>query len=152
MKTFKFGRAEDLGDIYFRSSWERNYARYLNFLIEHKQIQKWEYEQDTFWFPVKRGTRSYTPDFKIFENDGTIVYHELKGYFTSKDNTKLKRMKKYYPDVRVVLIDAAQYRALEEQMQSIIPYWEGGAKRKQPATLEYVLERNRFETCLVTHN
>ncbi len=58
------GRAPDLGDTYFRSRWERNWARYLNFLVQHGEITGWEYEPKTFWFhKIKRGTRSYKPDF-----------------------------------------------------------------------------------------
>ena len=34
---------------FMRSSWEMNYACYLEFLIKQKQIKNWEYEPDTFW-------------------------------------------------------------------------------------------------------
>ena len=62
------GKRLDLNSKYFRSSWEANYARYLNFLIKHNQLYKWEYEADTFVFEaIKRGTRSYIPDFKIWD-------------------------------------------------------------------------------------
>ena len=51
---------------YFRSKWESNYARYLQFLKEHKQIEDWHHECETFWFEgIKRGVCSYLPDFKV---------------------------------------------------------------------------------------
>src|SRR5690606_8292944 len=57
------GRRSDLGNIFFRSSWEANYARYLNFLKSQGHIYKWEFEPDTFWFEsIRRGVRSYLPD------------------------------------------------------------------------------------------
>lgn len=86
----KHGKRKDLNGTYFRSAWEANYARYLNYF----QV-KWEYEPKTFMFEkIKKGTRSYTPDFYLIDEDRWI---EIKGYFSAKDKTKIKRFKKYYP-------------------------------------------------------
>lgn len=127
----KGGKREDLDNRYFRSRWEANYARYLNFLIDQKQIIKWEYEPDTFIFDkIKRGTISYLPDFKVFHNDGTIEYHEVKGYNSPKSITKLKRMAKYYPEVKIVLIDKVRYKVLHSQLKSIIKNWEVDNNKK----------------------
>lgn len=90
---------------YLKSSWETKYAKYLDMLLKGKAIKSWEYEPDTFWFEnIKRGVRSYTPDFKIEFKDGSIEYHEVKGWLDDKSKTKLKRMKKYHPEVKMVLI------------------------------------------------
>ena len=121
----KAGKREDLGGLYVRSAWEANYGRYLNWLIEHGQIASWEYEPDTFWFlAIKRGTRSYTPDFKVFDLHGSFEYHEVKGWMDQKSKTKLKRMKKYYPKVPIVLIDAPAYRAIQRDVSGLIENWE----------------------------
>ena len=120
----KGGKRDDLNDMYFRSSWEANYARYLNFLMDNGDIQGWEYEVDRFDFPVQRGTREYTPDFKIFENDGRIVYHEIKGWMDAKSKTKLKRMAKYYPEEEVIVIGENEYKAISKQVRNLIPNWE----------------------------
>lgn len=120
----KGGKREDLNDMYFRSSWEANYARYLNFLMDNEEIIKWEYEVDKFDFPVERGTREYTPDFKIFENDGRIVYHEVKGWMDAKSKTKLKRMAKYYPEEVVIIVGEDEYKAISKQVRNLIPNWE----------------------------
>ena len=121
----RMGKREDLGGLFVRSSWEANYCRYLNFLIEHGEIASWEYEPDTFWFhAIKRGTRSYTPDFKVFEHDGSFEYHEVKGWMDQKSKTRLKRMKKYYPEVPLLLIDAPVYRAIQRDVSAFIEHWE----------------------------
>ena len=74
------GRRPDLGHVYFRSAWEANYARYLNFLRKQGQIIDWRYEAATFPFTaIKRGCRSYTPDFEVLVSDGRVEYHEVKG-------------------------------------------------------------------------
>lgn len=97
--------------IFFRSGWEVNYARYLEWLRQNKKIVSWEFEPDTFWFEkIKRGVRSYLPDFKVTNPDGTIEYHEVKGFLDSKSKTKLKRMAKYYPSVKLILIEKDSYK------------------------------------------
>ncbi len=99
--------------FYFRSSWEVNYARYLEFLATKKEIVKWEYEPDTFWFEkIKRGVRSYLPDFKVFNNDGTFEYHEVKGYMDAKSKTKISRMALYYPDIKLIVIEKDSYKSI----------------------------------------
>lgn len=110
--------------IYFRSLWEPNYALYLDFLIKQKQILKWEYEPDTFWFDqIKRGVRSYKPDFKVTNIDGSIEYHEVKGYMDAKSKTKLKRMRIYYPDVKMVLIDKAVYNEIKVKLGKVLKFY-----------------------------
>jgi hypothetical protein len=103
--------------IFLRSKWEANYALYLDFLIKAKQIKSWEYEKDNFIFhKIQSGTRSYRPDFKIIKPNGSIEYHEVKGYMDAKSKTKLKRMKKYYPDIKMVLIDKEVYLGLKNTL------------------------------------
>lgn len=108
---------------YFRSTWESNYARYLNWLIDQGEIARWEYEADTFEFPVKRGSRFYTPDFKVVNPDGTYEYHEIKGWMDAQSATKLKRMAKYYPEEVVVVIGKEEYQALKK-WRKLIEDWE----------------------------
>ena len=119
----KAGGRDDVGGQYFRSTYEANYARFLNFSKE-----KWEYEKKTFWFlKIKRGVRSYTPDFYLPEKD---EFHEVKGWMDPKSVTKLKRMKKYYPNVRVIVIDGAWFKAANRQgLCRLIPGWECSHKR-----------------------
>lgn len=117
------GYREDI-DLYVRSRWEANYARYLNWLQTQGNIRAWAYEPETFVFEaIKRGTRTYTPDFKVIENDGRVVYHEVKGWMDQKSQTRLKRMAKYYPDIPVVVIDKPIYQAIG-QWRRLIPGWE----------------------------
>lgn len=118
------GFREDLG-IYVRSRWEANYARYLNWLKEQGKVKEWQYEPETFEFPhIKRGTRFYTPDFKVVWADGTVEYHEVKGYMDQKSRTALKRMARYYPDVKIVVIDRSTYQDIRRKLCRVIPGWE----------------------------
>lgn len=121
----KGGKRKDLNDLFVRSGWEANYARYLNWLVAQGAIQGWLYEPETFEFEnVRKGTRFYTPDFKVFNNDGTFEFHEIKGYMDQKSRTKIKRMRKYYPLIRLVVIDSVAYKGIAKTMKSIVPNWE----------------------------
>lgn len=122
----KGGRRQDLGNIYFRSSYEANYARFLNLLVRLKEIKGWKFEPDTFWFEkIKRGVRSYTPDFKIFNNDNSIEYHEVKGWDYPRGKTARKRMAKYYPKVALKLVDEEFFKEIHRKhLDKMIPNWE----------------------------
>ncbi|KKR00165.1 MAG: hypothetical protein UT24_C0016G0054 [Candidatus Woesebacteria bacterium GW2011_GWB1_39_12] len=100
-------------NIYFRSKWEANYAVYLDFLKKNNSIKDWLFEKDVFIFQkIKFGTRSYRPDFKVFNNDGTFEYHEIKGWMDKKSKTKLNRMRIYFPNIKMVLIQQNEYREI----------------------------------------
>jgi hypothetical protein len=110
---------------YYRSRWEANYARYLEWLKAKGLINDWQHEPETFWFEaIKRGVRSYKPDFRVWENDGSSALHEVKGWMDSRSKTTLKRMKKYHPDQKIVLIDGPQYRAIRLKVMRLVPGWE----------------------------
>lgn len=122
---FNAGMRHDIG-IYVRSAWEANYARYLNFLKKQKEIKDWHYENKCFEFEgITRGCQRYYPDFEVENLDGSLEYHEVKGYMDQKSRTKLKRMGRYYPDVKVVLIQAADLKEIRRKLGSLIPDWEG---------------------------
>lgn len=100
----KKGPALDLPKRYrdkkydFRSGWERNFARWLCI----KGIA-WSFEE--FDYPMKINPSTgkwyrnkpwgYLPDF-LETKTGTIW--EVKGYFRSKDRSKIRRWKKHYPE------------------------------------------------------
>ena len=110
--------------IFLRSAWEANYALYLDFLIEQKMILSWEYEKDVFWFnKIKRGVRSYLPDFKVINPNESISYHEVKGWMDAKSKTKLRRMKKYYPNIEIVLINDNAYKDIKRRFGKILSFF-----------------------------
>lgn len=117
----------EIGGIkkYYRSRWEANYARYLAWLKTNNHISDWLHEPKTFWFDgIKRGSVSYLPDFWVKENSGSESYHEVKGWMDSRSKTKLRRMAKYHPNVKIVLIDKAIYMSIAKDVKGFIPDWE----------------------------
>lgn len=120
------GRRPDLGGRFFRSKWEANIARWLNHLIVAERVREWQYEPQEFVFSsIKRGTgKFYKPDFKIVYDDGEVVFWEVKGYMDAASKTKLRRMKKFYPEVKVEIVDKAAYEDIQRDACRIIPGWE----------------------------
>lgn len=110
--------------IFFRSRWEANYARFLEWLRGRAEILSWDYEPKTFWFEsIRRGCRSYTPDFQVRSESGE-EWHEVKGWMDPKSRVKLERMARHHPAERVVLVDAARYREIERKLGGVVPGWE----------------------------
>ena len=107
---------------YFKSKWERNYARYLEWLKSRGEITDWFYEMKTFWFEgIRRGITSYKPDFVVIAK--STEYHEVKGYMDAKSKTKLKRMAKYHPAEKVLLIQKDWF-SRNKNLALIIKDWE----------------------------
>lgn len=114
---------------YFRSRWEANYGRYLQTLRESGVIVDWKHEPKTFIFPEE--LTSYLPDFLVVLNDGTIELHEVKGWMDERSIKKLELMRKYYPEQKIRVIKASEYRELEVKVGHEIEGWEFVLKNKK---------------------
>lgn len=116
---------------YFRSRWEANYARYLEWLKSRGLIADWEHEAETFWFEkIKRGVRSYLPDFRVTELDGTKTYYEVKGWLDARSKTALARMGRYHPTINLIVVFEKQYKQSAAIASHLIPDWEFSEKGK----------------------
>lgn len=119
--------------IFARSMWESNYAYYLEWLKQNGKIKSWMHEPVTFWFEgIKRGVCSYLPDYEVIENDGNVIYHEVKGWMDKKSVTKLKRMKKYHPNVKLFLADAKWFKENAPKLEKIVSGWGSEPSKKRP--------------------
>lgn len=140
----KIGKRKDCNNLFFRSAWEANLYRYLKRCSE---IIKVEYEpvDFTFWqFGHKKGTVSYTPDFRVTFNNGNWIWIEVKGFLKPSDKTRIRRFQKYFPEEAKNLValtagpnsQTAQffksvgvdikwyYPDLNKECRKIIPNWE----------------------------
>lgn len=132
---------------YFKSLWEANYARFLQWLKDRGDILDWDYEPETFWFEkknkkgevlssIKRGTNNYKPDFRVLHKK-VIKYPdqrmsdrefiEVKGYMDAQSATKLKRMRIYHPEILLRLVDKIWFSQNNKVFRNIIPGWETAA-------------------------
>ena len=112
----------DKQPIYFRSSWEFYYSLFLEKLRQENKILDWKHEPKCFWFEgIKRGVRSYLPDFCITHIDGSEEWSEVKGFLDSKRQTKMKRMAKYYPDVNIRLVGSEWFKSNIKACKALEP-------------------------------
>lgn len=121
--TYAIGNKE----IYFRSLWEANYALYLEWLKEQGQIHEWEYEPERYYFIFKEGKKlrslgnGYLPDFRVWETKQKFYLVEIKGY--GQGVQKLKRMKKYHPEIRIELVDKTYYGDLKRKLGKVLHFY-----------------------------
>jgi hypothetical protein len=113
--------------IEFRSSWEANTARILNYL----KI-KWSYEPQRFWLS---NSMSYLPDFRLeSDNPWGVKWIEIKGLWNKHDRAKLRLFMTMYPKETIKIITRVEYQKLTKQYKSLIPEWEvhrGKSKKKK---------------------
>lgn len=110
---------------FMKSIWERNVARYLEWLKGIGEVVEWQYEPKRFIFEsIQFGNRSYRPDFYVVEKGGKSYWLEVKGWMDNSSRVKLERMARYYPSEKIVVMDAPQYRLLSRQMRNLVPGWE----------------------------
>lgn len=97
-KKTKIGKRKDCDNLFLRSGWEADIYRWLK---TQDDVDYFQYEPTDFTFyqfGIKKGTISYTPDFKVTYKDGSIKWVEVKGYLKPQDKTKLRRFQKFYPE------------------------------------------------------
>ncbi len=108
----KAGIREDLGEIYFYSRWEANFARLLNLLNI-----KWQHQPKTF--DLK--TQKYTPDFYLPEHD---TFVEIKNFLSEYSLNRDKKFREFYPDTPLLLIVKDDYLELQNAFAHLIGEWE----------------------------
>ena len=107
---------EDGSVIKLKSKQEFKYAKYLQLLKLGGEIEEWKYEPTTFEFVIRWGKiRTYTPDFKVIEKDGTVRWHEVKTSLRQKDVLRFKLMNWDFPEERLVLIITSKPKRIIKQ-------------------------------------
>ena len=76
---------------------------------------RWEYEPVTFpilWNTDGEVVESFSPDFYLPELDLFLEMTTLKQKLVRKKNRKLRRLRELYPDIRIKLFYARDFRAI----------------------------------------
>jgi len=81
------------GSIWFRSSWEANFAKWCDL-----SGIKWEYEPKAFELIIKNKETTYTPDFYLPEFD---LWIEIKGWWRRNGKNKFNWFKKNYKNIQL---------------------------------------------------
>jgi len=83
-------------------------------ILDYYQVQ-WRYEPDVFpisWNADGAVTESFAPDFYLPEVDLYVELTTLKQSLVRRKNRKLRWLKQLYPEVRVKLFYARDFKAL----------------------------------------
>ncbi len=110
------GFREDL-EAGFKSSWEANIARLLNF----KKLD-WEYEKASESYSTEIGY--YIPDFKVIDKEGKTYIIEVKGYWDDRSVKKVWSAITQSKDEKIIIIDSDYYSILNNEYSNTIPNWE----------------------------
>ncbi len=97
------------GPVFAHAS-EAEMARILDFYAV-----RWEYEPRTFpilWNLDGSVVESFSPDFYLPELDLYLEMTTLKQRLVRKKNRKLRRLRELYPDIRIKLFYARDFRAM----------------------------------------
>lgn len=85
----------------FRSKLEEAYSRYLHGLLLAGDIRHYRYEPIRFNLAPNT---TITPDFQVVLRDGTMEFHEVKGWAREDAMAKLKICARLYPEWKFWLV------------------------------------------------
>jgi len=123
--TWKCGEREIGNKIFFfRSSWEANYARYLELKKTFGEILDWQFEGKRFFGENQWKGTCYLPDFEVTLTDGCVEFHEVKGWMDDRSLKKIQMMRDCYPDLKLVVIGSKEYTLIRNRYQALIHDWE----------------------------
>lgn len=96
--------------VKFAHASEKEFASLLDFYAI-----RWEYEPRAF--PLERDeqgrvTESFSPDFYLPDLDLYIELTTLKQSLVTRKNRKARRLRELYPDVRLMVLYARDFRKL----------------------------------------
>lgn len=73
---------------------EYRYAMLLDDLLASGEIFVWEFEKVRL---VLAPRTTYTPDFMVIRDDGTVEFHEVKGHWEDDARVKIKTCAEHFP-------------------------------------------------------
>jgi hypothetical protein len=86
----------------------------LSRILDYYQV-RWEYEPRSFpilWTLEGKVVESFAPDFYLPDLDLYVELTTLKQTLVRKKNRKLRRLRELYPEIRIKLFYAKDFRAL----------------------------------------
>ena len=83
----------------YRSGLEDKISEQLKFTGK-----SWSYESEKLKYTVPERIATYTPDFILIKKDGSKMYIETKGRFTTADRKKMKLVKEANPELDIRLL------------------------------------------------
>jgi predicted nuclease of restriction endonuclease-like RecB superfamily len=121
----------------FRSTFEYHWAEYTQLRMDNGLIENWWYEDEDSWCEIVIGegfhakNKIYRPDFTIQYAGGHVEFEETKGYFPSKDYTKMRAYADQYDTPLTLIFNKPPYGAQRRRADRLARHinkviWEAG--------------------------
>jgi hypothetical protein len=81
------------------------------------------YESEVIKYLKPASTHRYTPDFILTKKDGSKMYIETKGRFTSADRVKHRLIKDQYPDMDLRFVFSRANQRLSKTSKTTYAQW-----------------------------
>lgn len=135
----------------FRSLMERRFGLYLLYLGYRRWTDKasdppaggrwYAYERKDWEFPgIKGANYKYTADYECWpalpdlDRPGApllpYAVYEIKGWMDAASNTKIKRMRKFYPDITLVTVEQREFDMYTHGAENVVPGWNDRPGKK----------------------
>lgn len=98
-----------IGKLKVQGTYELRTCKILDSWKENGKIKNWEYTNDRIsYIGTDNKKHSYLLDFKIFRNDNSWYYLEVKGYEKPNDKLKWKAVREQNFDLEIWFLDNIQ--------------------------------------------
>lgn len=96
------------------NSWETAYAALLDSRLQAGEIAEYAFEPEKLRVGISRCW--YTPDFRVLLADGTVEFHEVKGFWRDDARAKLKAAALIHPYVFIAVTKSKKGAWLYERI------------------------------------
>lgn len=104
-KRGKYGaQRTEYGARIFASKREASYAQELDLRVRAGDLASWEAQIPFDLVVADTKVCRYIIDFKEVNKDGTIIYTEVKGWWTPEAKLKVKLFKALFPDLKYQVV------------------------------------------------
>lgn len=100
VRTVSAWQSSKLSAKRYRNAWERQYAEYLQVLLQAGKIDWWDYEAVSL--SLGQGV-TYKPDFLVIRNN-TVEFHEVKGRRREAGMVRFRVARSLYPFFRWIMV------------------------------------------------
>ncbi len=124
----------------FRSLLEYRWSVWLQLQKEQGLIKDWWYEDPESLLELEtryfKNRKMYLPDFVVQMPNGDYEYHETKGWFSSKDYTKIKLAAQQYENpITLIFANLTNCKSMRAQYSR--------AKRLEPHIKRVIYDANK---------
>lgn len=107
-----------VGEIYVQGSYEARVCKILDKWKNESKIKNWEYTKDRIkYIGIDNKEHFYLIDFKIFENDNSFWYLEVKGFKRENDDLKWNAVKNQGYNIDIWFKKDIEHKEIDDSVE-----------------------------------